>query len=230
MDLARQALGLSMAIEEGQAKIQGNGVSMPGYLKVEGSLTEDQQKKLKAWIENEHANSSNAGKPMILDRSADWVRTAMSNVDAQVLEQRRMQVEEVCRFMRVLPIMVGHSDKTSTYASAEQMFLAHAMYTLGPWCRRLEQSADKWLLSPDDRAKGYYTKLNEKALQRMTAKEQMDYLARAVLTGIYTQNEAREKLDENPMDGHDQLLSPANTFSGPPPTSESAKPPPDDGA
>lgn len=223
--LAREALGLSMALEEGQAKLQGNGVNMPGFLSVEGVLTEEQQKKLKGWIEKEHKGSSNAGNPMILDKSAKWLETAMTNVDAQTIDSRRMQVEEVCRFMRVLPIMIGHADKTATYASAEQMFLAHAMYTLGPWARRLEQSADKWLLSPEDRKAGYYTNLNEKALQRMTAADQMAYLARGVVGGILTQNEAREPLDLNPVEGGGVLLSPANTFSGPPPTApDPAKP------
>lgn len=220
---ARQALGLSMAIEEGQAKLQGQGVNMPGFLSVDGTLTEDQQKKLRAWIEQEHSGSANAGKAMILDRASKWVQTSMSNTDAQTLEQRSMQIEEVCRAMRVMPIMVGHSDKTASYASSEQMFLAHAMYTLGPWARRLEKSADCRLLTAQDRAAGLYTKLNEKALQRMTGKDQMDYLARGVLTSIYTPNEARMKLDENPLDGHDELLSPVNTFSGPPPTAAEAR-------
>ena len=217
LQMAREALGLSMALEEGQAKLQAKGVSMPGYLAVDGTLSEDQHKKLTAWLEREHSGSENAGKSMVLDRAAKWLSTAMTNVDAQVLEQRRFAVEEICRFMRVLPIMVGHSDKTATYASAEQMFLAHAMYTLGPWCRRIEQSADKWLLTREERAAGYYTNLNEKALQRMTARDQMEYLARGVVGGIFTQNEAREPLDLNPMEGGDTLLSPANTFSGPPP-------------
>lgn len=223
LKLAREALGLSMAIEEGQAKLQANGVSMPGYLTVEGSITEDQQKKLRTWLEQEVTGSMNSGRPMIIDRHAKWMPTAMSNVDGQVLDQRRFEVEEICRFMRVLPIMIGHADKTATYASAEQMFLAHAMYTLGPWARRIEQSADKWLLNMADRAAGYYTNLNEKALQRMTAKDQMEYLTRGVIGGVLTQNEARAPLDLNPIDGADTLLSPANTFSGPPPEAPAPK-------
>jgi HK97 family phage portal protein len=217
LELAREALGLSMAIEEGQAKLQSEGVKMPGYLSMDGTITEAQHAALRKWLEAEHSGTANAGRPMILDRAAKWIATAMSNEDAQVLEQRKFAVEEVCRFMRVLPIMVGHADKTATYASAEQMFLAHAIYTLGPWARRCEQSADRWLLSSEERKAGYYTKLNEKALQRMTATDQMAYLARGVLTGIMVRNEAREKLDLNPLEGLDEPLAPANTFVGNPP-------------
>ena len=224
--LARQALGLSMAIEEGQARLQSNGVRMPGYLSLDGVLQGDQYQKLRDWLAKEHEGSQNAGRPMILDRAAKWISTAMTNTDAQTLEQRRLQIEEVCRFMRVLPIMIGHADKTATYASAEQMFIAHAMYTLGPWARRLEQSADKRLLTPEERAAGYYTKLNEKALQRMTSREQMEYLARGVLTGILTRNESREKLELNPLDGLDEPLAPANTFSGNPPGPDTDPPRP----
>ena len=225
MQLARQALGLSMAIEEGQARLQSQGVRMPGYLAVEGSLTDEQQKKLTKWIETYHAGSENAGRPMVLDRAAKWLATSMSNVDAQTLDQRRFAVEEVCRFNRVLPIMVGHADKTATYASSEQMFLAHSMYTSGPWARRLEQSADKRLLSPADRAQGYYTKLNEKAMLRMAARDQMDYLARGVLSGIIVRNEARQVLDMNPLEGLDEPLAPANTFVGNPPEPPKDRPP-----
>lgn len=226
LDLARQALGLSMALEEGQSKLQARGVTMPGHLVYEKELTKAQHEQLRAWLEKEHQGAENAGLPMILDRNAKWFANGMSNTDAQALEQRRFAVEEVCRFMRVLPIMVGHADKTATYASAEQMFLAHAIHTLGPWARRLEQSADKWLLTPEERAAGYYTNLNEKALQRMTAREQMDYLARGVIGGVLTQNEAREVLDYNPKDGGNELLSPANTFSGPPPKAPEPTPSP----
>lgn len=217
MQLARQALGLSMALEEGQAKLQANGVRMPGYLSVEGNLGEDQHAKLMGWLEKYHMGSQNTGRPMVLDRAAKWLATAMSNVDAQLLEQRRFAVEEVCRFMRVLPIMVGHTDKTASYASSEQMFLAHSMYTAAPWARRLEQSADKRLIGKADRARGYYSKLNEKAMLRMTARDQAEFLARMVLSGIYTRNEARETIDRNPLAGLDEPLAPANTFAGNPP-------------
>jgi HK97 family phage portal protein len=222
LELARQSLGLSMAIEEGQARLQAEGVRMPGYISVDGTLTEAQYKALRDWLDKEHSGSANAGRAMILDRAAKWVETSMTNEDGQVLEQRKFAVEEVCRFMRVLPIMVGHADKTATYASAEQMFLAHAIYTLGPWARRLELSADRWLLTREQRQAGLYTKLNEKALQRMTATDQMGYLARGVLTGIYTRNEARGKLDENPLPGLDEPLAPANTFVGNPPEPQPA--------
>jgi HK97 family phage portal protein len=217
LEIAREALGLAIAIEEGQSRLHANGVVMPGYISMEGTLTKEQHAALRGWLEKEHEGATNAGRAMILDHSAKWLNTSMTNSDAQTLEQRYMQVEEVCRFMRVLPIMVGHADKTATYASSEQMFLAHSMYTSGPWARRLEQSADLRMLTPEERAAGYYTNLNEKAMLRMTALDQIDYLSRGVLSGIFVRNEAREVLDLNPINGLDEPLSPSNMFVGLPP-------------
>lgn len=224
--IARQALGLSMAIEEGQARIQGQGVQMPGMISVDGSLSPEQHEKLTKWLAEKHSGAQNAGKWGVVDRAAKFLNTAMSNVDAQTLEMRRFQVEEVCRFMRVLPIMVGHADKTASYASSEQMFLAHSTYTLGPWATRIESSIGRWLLSDSDAKAGYYANLDEKALLRMTAKDQMDVLARGVLSGIIVRNEAREKLDLNPLDGLDEPLAPANTFVGNPPSGDESNPAP----
>jgi HK97 family phage portal protein len=219
--IARQALGLSMAIEEGQARMQGQGVQMPGMIAIDGNLTEEQHKKLKGWLAQEHSGSKNAGKWGIVDRAAKFLSTAMSNVEAQTLEMRRFQVEEVCRFMRVLPIMVGHADKTTTYASAEQMFLAHATYTLGPWATRIESSIGRWLLSERDAKAGYYANLDEKALLRMTARDQADVLFRYAGGPIMTRNEARAKLDMNPLPGLDEPIAPANMFLGNPPPPDS---------
>lgn len=217
VELARNALGLTMALEKGQARLQKEGVRVPGVLSVEGKLTDDQYKLLRKWLEEEHQGNSNSGRPMILDRSAKWMQTAMTNADAELSKMLSFQVEEVCRFFRVLPIMVQHSDGQAGYASIEQRFIAHGVHTIQPWITRIEKSADKNLLSREERREGYYTKFNEKALLRTTAKDQMETLARGVLSGITLRNEAREILDMNPLEGLDEPLAPANTFVGNPP-------------
>lgn len=222
IQIAREALGLSMAIEESQARTQGQGVQTSGFLSVDGTLTDEQNNKLRAWIEKEHSGSFNAGRAMILDRAAKWMSTAMSNVDAQTVETRQMQVEEVCRFMRVMPIMVGVSNKVATYASAEQMFLAHLVHTMGSWVSRIENSGNRWLLSTDERKRGLYLKFNEKAMHRMTAVDQMTFLTQGTTNGLYTRNEARAELGLNPLPGLDDPLTPVNTAK--PPTSTPAAP------
>ena len=210
LKLAREALGLSISTEETHSALHKKGVRPSGIYSVDSTLTSEQYKALKTWIEKEYAGAESAGLPMVLDRGAKFVTQTMNGVDAQHLETRRFQIEEVCRFCRVLPIMIGYSDKAATYASAEQMFLAHLVHTLMPWYERIQQSADVNLLSKADRQNGYYTKLVEAGLLRGALKDTADYLARLTMGGIMERNEARAKLDLNPLAGLDKPLTPTN--------------------
>lgn len=210
LEKARDAVGLTMAIDETTAKLQRNGVKNSGVYSVEGTLSPEQYKNLQKWIAENYEGSKNAGTTMILDRSAKWLNTQMSSVDAQLIETRRYQIEEVCRFFRVMPIMVGYSDKAATYASAEQMFLAHVVHTLTPWYSRLEQSIDANLLTSAERAAGYYSDFVEEGLLRGDMKTTAEVLTQYATNGIMTRNEARAKLDMNPLEGLYEPLTPIN--------------------
>lgn len=208
--LAREAIGLAMATEEAHARLHANGAKPGGLLSVDGTLKDDQFKSLRKWIEDNYQGSDNAWKTMILDRSAKFLPMAMTGVDAQHLETRRLQIEEVCRAFRVMPIMVCSQDKSSTYAGAEQNFLAHVVHTLQPWYERIEQAIDCQLLTNQERAAGYYTKLVETGLLRGALKDTAEYLYKLVGLGIMTRNEARQFLDMNPISGLDEPLTPIN--------------------
>lgn len=215
IQLAREAIGLAMATEETQSLLHLNGVRTTGTYSVEGSLAPKQYEDLKAWIAKEFSGATKAGTPFILDRNAKWQPLTMTGVDAQHLETRRHQVEEVCRAFRVLPVMAMQSDKASTYASAEQMFIAHLVHTLLPWYERLEQSADCNLLTDTERAAGLYTLLDPAGMLRGSLKDTAEYLAKLTERGILTRNEGREFLDRNPIDGLDEPLTPMNMITSP---------------
>lgn len=209
---AREAIGLAMATEEAVGRLHKNGVRPSGVYSVEGTLKDDQHAALTKWIEKHLAGGENTGKPLILDRAAKWTSSQMSGIDAQTLEQRRFQIEEICRFARVMPIMVGYSDKAATYASAEQMFLAHVVHTLAPWYQRLEQSADINLLTDRERTAGLYFNFVEEGLLRGSLRDTKDTVLGYVNGGILTPNEGRAKLDMNPDPdpASDRLRIPAN--------------------
>jgi HK97 family phage portal protein len=221
--LAREAIGLAMATEEATSRLHKNGIRPSGVYAVEGVLKDDQYKGLKKWLDEHFSGVENTGAPLILDRAAKWMSTQMTGVDAQTLEMRRFQIEEICRFARVMPIMVGYSDKAATYASAEQQFLAHVVHTLAPWYERLEQSIDKNLLTEQDRKQGYYANFVEEGLLRGSSKDTKDVILGYVNGGIMTPNEGREKLDLNPDDdpASNKLRIPANIV-GSVPTGEAA--------
>jgi HK97 family phage portal protein len=210
--LAREAIGLSLATEEQQARLQKQGVRPSGIYSVEGTLSKEQYKDLRAWIESEMGGSVNSGKTMLLDRNAKFATTSMTGVDAETVATRRMQIEEICRFFRINPIMVGAESKNTTYASAEQMFLAHLVHTLAPWYSRLEQSIDANLLTDADRAAGIYSNFVEEGLLRGSATTTKDVILGYVNGGLMTPNEGRAKLDLNPDDdpASDELRIPAN--------------------
>lgn len=215
LNLAREAIGLAISTEESHAGLHANGVRPSGIYSVDGTLSADQYKALKKWIEDEGAGAQKAGSVMLLDRNAKFLSQAMNGVDAQHLETRNYQAVEVCRFFRVLPLMIGHSDKTQTFASAEQMFLAHVVHTLMPWYERVQQSADVNLLTDDERAQGYYTKLFETGLLRGAMKDTAEYLYRLTMAGLMERNEGRAKLDLNPLPGLDEPLTPMNMTTDP---------------
>ena len=210
--LARESIGLAMATEEAATSLHKNGVRPSGVYSVEGVFKDDQYKALSKWVNTHLGGAENTGKALILDRAAKWQNTQMTGIDAQSLETRRFQIEEICRFARVMPIMVGYSDKAATYASAEQMFLAHVVHTLAPWYQRLEQSIDANLLTDKDRASGLYSCFIEEGLLRGSMAETKETLLGYVNGGLMTPNEGRAKLDMNPDSdpASDKLRIPAN--------------------
>lgn len=210
VQMAREAIGLAMATERQHAKMHKNGVSTTGTYSIDGTLSPDQYKQLRANLAK--SISDNSGAPMILDRGAKWLSQSMSGVDSQHLETRRLQIEEVCRAFGVMPIMVGHADKTATYASAEQMFLAHVVHTLSPWYECIEQSIDVNLLTDRDTKDGLYAKFVEEGLLRGSIEATANVLEKYVNGGLMTPNEGRAKLDMNPDSDpeSDKLRVPAN--------------------
>ncbi|MBK8121709.1 MAG: phage portal protein [Sulfuritalea sp.] len=219
--LAREAIGLALATEEHNSRMFSNGARVGGILSSESALKEDQVKTLRESWERTQGGVSNAFKTAILWGGLKWSSMAMDNDAAQMIEQRRFQVEEICRHFRVMPIMVGYSDKTATYASAEQMFLAHVVHTLGPWYSRIEQSAEANLLTEAERDAGYYFKFIASGLMRGAHADRAAYFSKALGAGgspaWMTQDEVRGLEEMNPMGGAAAVLPIATNVPVPDP-------------
>ena len=205
---AREAIGLAIATEEAHAALHANGVSPSGIYSIDGSLDDAQHTKLAAWIKANHTGGQRGGF-LLLDRAAKWTQQSMTGVDAQHLETRRYQVEEICRAMRVMPIMVGHSDKLATYASAEQMFIAHNN-NVGKWCRRLDKSGDKNLLTRRDRERGYKIRHQINALVYADTKAKAAWYTALYMIGAINPNEIRGFEHMKPYDDGEQFRVPVN--------------------
>lgn len=220
LNMAREALGLAIATEETHARLHAKGVRPSGTYSVDGNLNPQQYKDLKAWIMAEMSGADNAGAPMILDRGAKWLASAMTGLDAQHLETRNFQGAEICRFLGVLPSKVGFTDKAATYASAEQFAIQHVVDTMGPWYARIEQSADVNLLTEKQRAQGFYFKFMAGGLLRGAAKDRAEYYAKALGAGgsppWMAQDEIRMLEELNPMGGEAAKLQAPSNKPAPP--------------
>lgn len=233
--LAREALGLAMATENAHARRFSNGVQSTGMYTVEGNLNEEQYLRLYGWLTANHIGAKNSGKPFLMDRGAKWAPLDMNGVDAQHLETRRNQVEEICRAFGVMPIMVGHSDKAATYASAEQMFLHHAVGTVRPWHRRFERSMKRQLLTRDEVKAGYYIKFFDTELLRGAAKDRSEYYWKLFQMGAFSPNDILELEDQDGYEAGGIHLVPSNMMTaenaakaGPPGAGNNGGPPLDD--
>jgi len=212
--MARDAIGLSIALEQGQSDFQRNGAQTSGILSVTNKLSPERFEFLSKWLDKHEPGGVRFQKPIILDDGAKYASNTMTGVDQQLIETRKHQIEDICREFGVMPIMVGHADKTATYASAEQMFLAHVVHTLSPWYQRIEQSADVNLLSEKELGAGFYTKFTPNALMRGAAKDRGEFYAKALgsggTKGWMTQNEVRgfEEMDRSDDPEADKLPQP----------------------
>lgn len=196
---AREAIGLSSVLEKQQARLAGNGGKPSGVLSFAEPLSPDSKEKLReAWQEKYGPNG--AGGVAILDGSAKFESMTMTSVDAQHVETRKHQIEEIARAFRVHPIMLMHSNTTTTFASAEQHFRNHVVHSLGPWMVRFEQVCHRDILNRDPQLR---IDLDERGLMRGDFKDQADYYTKALgaggQPGWLTVNEIRSERDMNPI-------------------------------
>jgi len=211
VNLAREAIGLELATEAHGSKMFSNGATIPGVVSTDQTLTKEQLDTLKASFKSAQQGLENAWRVLVLYGGLKYQSVASNNDQAQFLETRGFQVEEVCRHFNVMPIMVGHSDKASTYASAEQMFLAHVVHTLEPWYARLEQAFNKQLLTKEDQEAGYYTKFIDNGLLRGSHKDRADYYTKMFNIAALNPNEIRAMEEMNPYEMGYQFRVPMNT-------------------
>lgn len=201
---AAEAIGLSIAIEETQARLHANGARPSGILSTDNPLTEAARARLAGLFADGFQGLMNAGKVPILDNGLKFQSALMTGVDAQTLESRKHQIEEIARMLRVHPQMIGHGDKAPTYASAEQFFTAHAVHSLGPWVERWQQALSRDLLTREEVRDGYIVRFNMQALMRGDSSSQAAFFKAALGTasspGWMSPNDVRRLLDMNPGD------------------------------
>lgn len=203
--MAKNAIGLAIATEEYGSKFFANGAAPGGVLEHPGTL-KDPDKIRESWNKT-FGGTANSGKVAVLEEGMKYSPISISPEQAQFLETRKFQINEIARIFRVPPHMVGDLEKSS-FSNIEQQSLEFVKYTLDPWVVRWEQSIQRTLLTYDEK-KTYFVKFNVEGLLRGDYASRMNGYATARQNGWMSANDIREleNLDRIPAeDGGDLYL------------------------
>ena len=196
--MAKNAIGLAIATEEYGSKFFANGAAPSGVLEHPGTI-KDPSKVRESW-QATFGGSGNANKIAVLEEGMKYTPISISPEQAQFLETRKFQIDEIARIFRVPPHMIGDLEKSS-FNNIEQQSLEFVKYTLDPWVSRWEQAMVRALLTPDEKKK-YFFKFNVDGLLRGDYQSRMNGYATARQNGCMSANDIREleNLDRIPAE------------------------------
>ncbi len=196
--MAKNAIGMAIACEEYGAKFFANGAAPSGVLEHPGVI-KDPQRVRETW-QGQFGGSSNANKVAVLEEGMKYTPISISPEQAQFLETRKFQINEIARIFRVPPHMVGDLEKSS-FSNIEQQSLEFVKYTLDPWVIRWEQTLSRALFNADEKKK-YFFKFNVEGLLRGDYASRMSGYATARQNGWMSANDIREleNMDKIPAD------------------------------
>ena len=186
--MAKNAIGMAIACEEYGAKFFANGAAPGGVLEHPGTI-KDPQRVRESW-QSTFGGSGNSNKIAVLEEGMKYTPIGISPEQAQFLETRKFQINEIARIFRVPPHMVGDLEKSS-FSNIEQQSLEFVKYTLEPWLVRWEQSIQRTLFSPEEK-KSYFAKFNVEGLLRGDYASRMTGYATARQNGWMSANDIRE--------------------------------------
>ena len=196
--MAKNAIGMAIACEEYGAKFFANGAAPGGVLEHPGTI-KDPARVRESW-QAAFGGSSNSNKVAVLEEGMKYTPISISPEQAQFLETRKFQINEIARIFRVPPHMVGDLEKSS-FSNIEQQSLEFVKYTLDPWIIRWEQSMARVLLSLDEK-KDLFIKFNLEGLLRGDYQSRMNGYSIARQNGWMSANDIREleNLDRIPTE------------------------------
>ena len=193
--VAKNTIGMTMACEEYGSAFFANGARPSGVLEYPGVL-KDPSKLRESW-QSVYGGSSNTGKVLVLEEGTKYQQISIPPEEAQFLETRKFQINEIARLYRVPPHMIGDLEK-ATFSNIEEQSIEFVKYTLNPWIVRWEQSLCKALLSESEKSR-YFIKFNVDGLMRGDYESRMQGYATARQNGWLSANDIRELEDLNPI-------------------------------
>lgn len=203
--MAKNAIGMAMATEDYGASFFANGAAPGGVLEHPGTI-KDPSRVRESW-QKTFGGARNGNKVAVLEEGMKYTPIAVAPEQAQFLETRKFQLNEIARIFRIPPHMIGDLEKSS-FSNIEQQSLEFVKYTLDPWVIRWEQAITKTLLAPKEKP-GIFVKFNLEGLLRGDYVSRMNGYAVARQNGWMSANDIRalENLDRIPTEaGGDEYL------------------------
>lgn len=190
--MAKNAVGLALATEEYGATFFANGANPGGVLEHPG-VVKDRERLRESW--QSQFSGANTHKVAVLEEGLKFHQMSIPPEQAQFLETRKFQINEIARIFRVPPHMVGDLEKSS-FSNIEQQSLEFVKYTLDPWVVRWEQSFQQALVLPSEKST-VFIKFNLDGLLRGDYQSRMQGYSVGIQNGFFSVNDVRELEDLN---------------------------------
>ena len=209
---ARDSFGHTLATEQYGGRFFRNNSRPGGVLQTDAKLSKDAAQRIGRDWESFHSGG-NQHRVAVLEQGLKWQAVGITPEEAQFLQTRELNAEEVCRWFRVPPHMVGLTSKATSWGTGiEEMTIGFLTYTLRPWLTRWRQAIRRDLILAPER---YFVDFVVEELLRGDIKSRYDAYAIARQWGWMSVNEIRQKENMNAVTGGDAYLTPLNmTGSG----------------
>ena len=206
---AASAIRLGQSYEQFGVNLYKNGAFPSGAFSFEGALSDPAFERLKADLNKNYAGSINTGKPMLLEHNGKFTPFIINPADAQLIENKRFQIEDIARIFRV-PMHLIQELSRSTNNNIEHQSLEFVMYTMLPWFKRWEENINMQLLTLAQRKAGYYVEFKLDGLLRGDAMSRARAYALGRQWGWLSVNDIRRLENLSPIPNGDIYLEPLN--------------------
>lgn len=200
---ARQSFGTSIAADRYAGKFFASGGRVPYVLKMPGNFKDDTKaEEFRDKWNQAYGGGDNFHKAPILEGGLEYQQIGLKPEDAQFMQTRNFHVTEICRWYLISPHLVGDLSR-ATFSNIEHLAMQFGKFTLGSWFNRWESAINRCLLTPEEKAGGYFAKHNVNAFLRGDFLTRMQGYSTSLQNGITSINEVRDLEDLNPIEGGD---------------------------
>ncbi len=206
---AASAIKLGLSYEQYGVNFYRNAATPSGVFQSDGHLSDMAYERLKKELKDNYTGMLKAGVPMLLEEGLKWAQTTINPIDAQLLESKYFQIEDICRIYRVPQHLVNKLDR-STNNNIEHQALEFVMYTMLPIFKRFEDNINAQLLTPEQRKKGLYFEHKIDGLLRGDAKSRAEAYAAGRQWGWLSVNDIRRLENMPAIENGDIYLQPVN--------------------